>query len=250
MIAVILAAGLGNRLRPLTETMPKALIPIEGVSLIERSITNLHRAGVRKAIVVTGYLADSVRQALRNPPEGMEIEFIYNDEYETTGSMVSFLKARQRIQEDVLLLESDLIYSNRALPLLLNTSHPDAILISNPLNAGDDVLVRADSQGNLMALGKNLDAEHRQHAQGCLVGISRFSPQTLEKLFRLASERLRANFRQDHYEECVLMVARNKTPIATIHCADMPWTEIDNEADYERARSIVFPNIKRTDGFL
>jgi len=250
MIAVILAAGLGNRLRPLTETMPKALIPIEGVSLIERSITNLFGAGVRKTIVVTGYLADSVRQILSNHPSGMEIEYVYNDEYNTTGSMASFLKTRDRIREDVLLLESDLIYTSRALHLLLTSPHPDAILISNPLNAGDDVLVRADSQGNLMALGKRLGAEHRQHAQGCLVGISRFSPPTLEKLFCLASERLRADFRQDHYEECVLMVAQSNVRIATVHCGDLPWTEIDNEADYERARTSVFPKIKITDGIL
>lgn len=248
MIAVILAAGLGKRLRPLTETMPKALIPIEGETLIERSMSNLFAAGIRKTIVVTGYLADSIKQRLSNHPSGMEITFIHNDEFETTGSMASFLKARLRLDENILLLESDLIYSRRALSLLLEAPHSDALLISNPLNAGDDVLVRTDSQGILMALGKRLEEEHRKHAQGCLVGISRFSPPTLEKLFALASERLQANFRQDHYEECVLLLAQKQTKIATVHCGDLPWTEIDNEADYERARRIVFPNIKQADG--
>jgi choline kinase len=251
MIAVILAAGLGKRLRPLTEALPKALIPISGKSLIERSLLHLHHVGVRRTIVVTGHLASSIKSALEESLSGMEIDFVQNEEYETTGSLASFLQIRQILpnDDDVLLLESDLVYPRRALRILLNAESRDAILVSNPLNAGDDVLVRADSMGNLLALGKHLDAEHRLHAQGCLVGISRFSPETVQNLFQLANERLRAGIRQDHYEEGVLLLSQiHHTPIAVVHCGDLPWTEIDNEADYERARNSVFPKIQEVDG--
>jgi L-glutamine-phosphate cytidylyltransferase len=250
MIAVILAAGMGSRLRPLTETIPKALIPVEGISLLERSLINIQKHGIKKVMIVTGYKDELIREAVRGKLPGLSVSFVHNRDYETTGSMVSLLKARSHIHEDSLLFESDLLYCRQILSALIGSAQKDAILISDLQNAGDDVYVCTDGNGFITDLGKNMLEQNRLRAGGCLVGISALSYPVLQKLFEIADERLHLGIAQDHYEECILAVAQMGQPIGTVHCKDLPWTEIDNEADYRRAREDVFPTIQKLEGRL
>ena len=95
MKAVILAAGMGSRLRPLTRELPKGLIEIAGKSLLEYSLEALKENGIREVILVIGFLARRIEQELGGEYGSLKITYVFNEEYSHTGSMYSLSQARQ-----------------------------------------------------------------------------------------------------------------------------------------------------------
>ena len=108
--AVLLAAGTGNRLFPLTQDAPKCLTLVNGISILERQISNLSQHGFKRLVVVTGYLEDQIRDFLGTQAGGMSIDYIFSPLYEETNNIYSLWMAREIINEPFLLLESDLVF--------------------------------------------------------------------------------------------------------------------------------------------
>jgi 2-aminoethylphosphonate-pyruvate transaminase len=239
MTAVILAAGLGSRMGASEARAPKCLLRIGGQTLIERSLASISRAGVRDAIVVNGYGAAEIEGVLAAHPLP-SIRFVRNPDFGSTGSMQSLLRARHILSDDILVLESDLLYEERAIAAILDQGNADGILVSAPLKSGDDVWVHADPRGALSALGK---AAPRDGAIGALVGISRLSRSFMEHLLRYAESESRAG--QWHYEEGILAASLNGFPVHCVTVPDLAWIEIDTPADLMRAEQSVWPEIQR-----
>jgi len=245
MQAVILAAGTGTRLRPLTEHLPKGLIPVENKALLEYSLDNLRKAGIEEVILVVGFCQELIRQKFGAAYKGMRISYAVNPDFAATGSMYSFSRAGELIKNDVLLLESDLLYESRALEVLLASRHQDVILTAPLSGSGDEVYICVNRDQAVTALGKKLPALQAEAAIGELVGISRFSAQFLEKLFVRAENDYAAGQKNYHYEECVLAASRQSGhPVYALACPGLQWIEIDTENDYRRAREAVYPAIK------
>ena len=248
MQAVILAAGLGTRLRPRTEWIPKGLIDVGGRSLLDRSVHNLASCGVEEAIVVTGYHENLICAALGEKLHGVRLRYVLNQRFAETGSMYSFSQVEGLVDTDILLLESDLLYEARAIEVLLSSRADDAILVADLLCSGDDVYICADSSGTITHLGKDLGTGPRDRALGALVGISRLSQGFMNEVFRQARADYAAGRVMAHYEECLMATSRKTgRPVRAVFCAGLHWLEIDNEADLERARDRVFPEILRAD---
>lgn len=123
MQAVILAAGMGRRLGALTKHQTKCMIDLNGRTLIERSLDNLSKLGLRRVVIVIGYEGQAVRDTVGDSFGGTPIEYIENPDYATTNNIYSLYLAREALEEDdTLLLESDLVYEPTILEKLL--SHP------------------------------------------------------------------------------------------------------------------------------
>ena len=240
MTAVILAAGLGTRLGASGDGAPKCLLRVGDTTLIERSVESLRRAGFREAVVVDGHRADEVEGVLSSV-RGLSIRLVRNPLYATTGSMQSLLRAIEVLDDDLLVLESDLLYEERAIASLQD-SGGDAMLVSAPLGAGDDVYVHADGTGTLRDLGKGAP---RDGAVGALVGISRFSRAFASHLGRHARREYEAGLPLRHYEETILAAARDGFPVQCVVVPDLAWIEIDTPADLDRAVQTVWPEIRR-----
>ena len=117
MKAVILAAGDGSRLRPLTDEIPKPLVPLEGVPLIERIVLSAKEAGINEFLVVLGYLGDRLKEELGNGKRyGVRIEYVENEEWEKANG-VSVYKAGQVLKENFILLMGDHIFDPRTLSI-------------------------------------------------------------------------------------------------------------------------------------
>src|SRR5262245_47042961 len=95
--AVILAAGTGSRLRPLTLDTPKCLLDVGGRTLLSRQLERIAAAGIQRAVIVTGYLADRVEEHLQRHPAQIEVALAPNPEYATTGNCMSVLAARPQV---------------------------------------------------------------------------------------------------------------------------------------------------------
>ena len=142
--AVILAAGLGSRLKNRTKDKPKGFLELEGKSLIERSVDNLLSVGISKIYIGTGYLSEVYDKFSDNYPQ---IETIKSYKYETTSSMYTLYNMSKVIKDDFLLLESDLLYEIDALNQLIDDETKDVILSSGKTSSNDAYQCYRSSEG-------------------------------------------------------------------------------------------------------
>jgi len=243
-LAVVLAAGQGIRLGALGEEIPKGMIRLGEQSILEESIGRLRRAGIRRVLVVTGHLAGALAPlALRAP--GM-VRLVHNERYERGGSLSSLQCALEQLQQDFLLLESDLVYEQRAIGALASLPG-SAVLVSGETHAGDEVWVetRRDAGGHrLVAMSKDRSRLGVQ-VLGELTGISRLSAAALPAL-RACVQELAARGVPGDYEDALVALAR-VAPVQACKIDDLLWAEIDTPAMLERVRREVYPAIARAE---
>lgn len=221
--ACILAAGLGTRLGPLPH--PKGFLRLGGRTLIERSLALLRAHGVERIVVATGHLA-SFYEALPG------VETVHNPDFASTGSLASLACAAPRLDGDVLLLESDLVYEPRALGVLLEHPHPDLVLLSGPTGAGDEVFVETDPSGRLVSMSK--DPRRLGRVTGELVGLSRLSHPLLEEVV--------AEVEGGYETEGLVRCAAAREILCPL-VPDLVWAEIDDAAHLARAARLPLPEL-------
>jgi len=235
--AVILAAGLGSRLNDISIGKPKGFIELGGQAIIKRSINNLKSVGISKIIIGTGYLSEYF-EALE---DNQTIFCIKNNIFSNTGSFYTLFNLKNNIQEDFLLLESDLLYEKHGLDVLINHLKSDVILASGFMDAGDEVFIEVDDNNYLCNLSKNTN--DLSNIYGELVGISKISLDT----YQILSEWSKKNMdeaKRIHYEEALVKIS-GKREIYVEKIKDFIWTEIDNEKHYKRAFDYIYPEIMK-----
>lgn len=234
--AVILAAGMGTRLRDVIGVHPKGLLEIKGKTLIERSLTCLKAFGITQVVMVTGYQEEQYQKALNI--EFPEIKFVTNKDYAVTGSMHSLFLAAEYVTSDFLLLESDLLYETRTISSLLNQKD-SSILISGKTGSGDEVYIYGESNKITEISKKKIDI---LVSQGELVGVSRISQNLYKKMCFYYKNQI--EFPSDfHYEDCISDLSKNME-INYLKVVDLAWTEIDDSNHYDRALKLIYPRIE------
>jgi 2-aminoethylphosphonate-pyruvate transaminase len=242
--AVILAAGKGTRLKAKTDTLPKAMIEIEGKPLLEYSLDALIENGLTDVILVVGFRHESITRRFGTRYRGLKIRYVLNDNYAGSGSMYSLALVKDIIEDEILLMESDLLYESRAISLLLNGGHPNCILAAGLSGSGDEVYICANDKQEITELGKNIPGSSKKNAIGELAGISRFQHKFLKLVFSKAQEDFQNGKLNYHYEECVYRTSKQTTPIHVVANKDLAWIEIDTAEDLQKAQELIYPLIQ------
>lgn len=238
--AVILAAGMGTRLRTVVGECPKGLLPMDGKPLIKHSLDRLKKYNIEEVIIVTGYMSDQYHQALST--EYPNVKFIQNEDFDKTGSMHSLYLTKDLIHQDFLLLESDLFYENRCISTLTEKKN-STILLSGKTNSGDEVYVYGEN-GSIAHISKKI--RNDMISQGELVGISRISTNLFKDMCHHYNTEV--PFPSDfHYEDCISDLSV-KQKIAYYKVDDLLWAEIDDPDHYDRVINFVLPEIKKREG--
>ena len=245
MKAVILAAGMGKRLGEHSKGKPKCLLEVGGSTLLERSLTNLRKGGLKDVVIILGFRGELIKALIGEHYKGLDITYVENRDYETTGNMYSLAKAKPLLNTDTMIIEADLIYQKDAISRLINAKRQNTLLVGRLLHHGDDIYICADNRGQITNLGGEI--ENKNEAIGALLGISKFSPEFMEKLFNQASRDFSEGNKNFHYEETILKTSLSDHPVYALTCHDINWTEVDNEADLKRARKEVYPKIIEAD---
>jgi choline kinase len=240
--AVILAAGMGTRLGEQGRQLPKGFLQLGERPIVEESLLRLQRAGITRIFIVTGHLSRFYTELQQG--YGGLVQTIHNPRYADSGSMYSLYLLRDHLGEDFLLLESDLIYEQRALDTLQAAGQDNAVLLSGFTGSGDEVFVETRS-GLLVDMSKQRTRLGAQ-VTGELVGISRIS----QALFALMVDYAAAGFGKtlhlDYETDCLVGVSRH----TAIHCpvvGDLLWSEIDDAAHLVRAQETIYPKIRALD---
>ncbi|NEO40970.1 MAG: phosphocholine cytidylyltransferase family protein [Moorea sp. SIOASIH] len=240
--AVILAAGMGIRLQELGQSAPKGFLQLGEQPIIEESIERLTACGMQRIIIVTGHLSDFYERLQQRFND--QILTIHNPHYAESGSMYSLYCARELIEGDFLLLESDLIYEQRALTAVLNFPKDNVVLLSGQTNAGDEVYVETSGE-TIVAMSKN-KAELGSQIAGELVGISKISQPLFQRMLAQASLRFKTSLKLN-YETDGLIAAAKSYPVYYRVIRDLLWTEIDDRCQLARAREQIYPAILQKD---
>jgi histidinol-phosphate/aromatic aminotransferase/cobyric acid decarboxylase-like protein/choline kinase len=149
MQALVLAAGFGRRMRPLTDSCHKTLLPISGGTIIDRIVTGLQLHAVAPITIVTGYRADELRTHVSERFPSLDIRFVDNSEFETTNNIHSMALAFETmdLDDDIVLIESDLIYEPRVLERLLSSPHENVALVDRYRSGMDGTVVTLGETG-------------------------------------------------------------------------------------------------------
>ncbi|MCC5793879.1 MAG: phosphocholine cytidylyltransferase family protein [Chromatiales bacterium] len=238
--ALILAAGQGTRLAGELRDRPKGFLEIGEQPIISESLARLAAAGVTDTVIVTGHCASWYESLAASTTFG--VRTVHNPRFAESGSMYSLWCARELVSGPFLLLESDLVYEPRALGALLDQPFEDALLLSGPTAAGDEVWVSAEA-GCLRGMSKQRDALPGPVA-GELVGITRVSSGLFSLMCSIAEQAFRDSLHFDYETGCLVQAAARRR----IHCVlveDLLWGEIDDPAHLARVREQVWPLIPR-----
>ena len=151
MQAIILAAGMGKRLGEYTKNCTKCMVPVNGVTLIDRLLGQLSKLGLNRIVIVVGYKGKELIDYVGKEYMGLKIEYIKNPIYDRTNNIYSLALAKQHLQEDdSLLIESDLIYDDGIFDLLINNPHPNLALVAKYETWMDGTMVRIDEDNNIV----------------------------------------------------------------------------------------------------
>ncbi|MGB0582594.1 MAG: NTP transferase domain-containing protein [Limisphaerales bacterium] len=235
--ALLLAAGTGSRLSPLTHESPKCLTELNGQSFLARLVDSLVLNGIRRLIVVVGHLDSHIRDHLAELDSDLEIEFVDNRRFRTTNNIYSLWLARFLIREPFILVECDLIFEPAQLKPLLN---PDRMAISRRLPWMNGSTVTVDQFDRITAFHADDDSPSLETTFKT-VNIYSFSLKTWERVL----DRLRKHIvaeRVTSYYETVLaeLVDECLISLDAVYFDEDCWYEVDTVADL-RAAEQIFP---------
>ncbi|MEM7032717.1 MAG: phosphocholine cytidylyltransferase family protein [Chloroflexota bacterium] len=233
--AVILAAGCGNRLASVLPDRPKGLLELNGLPIIERSIMQLIALGIDDIVVVTGFAANYYAYLAHR---FHQIQLIINHDYAQTNSMTSLACAKDSIHGSFLLLESDLIYEQRGLEVLMAVPKANAILTSGFTYSDDEVYVSAQD-GRIVELAKQ--PSQQSDVVGELVGISKISGQMYRAMLAFYEANTQPDKKLD-YEGCITGIASDM-PISPCLVKDLIWAEIDTPEHLARVKQHILPKL-------
>lgn len=231
--AVIMAAGLGSRFGKMTETMPKGFIEVGGKSMVIRSIETLIACGIQRIIIGTGYKKEAYEALQSQYPQ---ITCVFSSRYAETNSMYTLWNCREVIgDEDFILLESDIIYSQNAITELQGNEHPDIMLITPVTKFQDQYYVEYDEQGTLTRCSTN---KEEINYKGELVGIHKLSS-TFYHCLCEEYEKIVVDKPKLGYEYQLLWMSQHVSPVFVLNSSDVIWYEIDDENDLNYAEKII-----------
>ena len=229
LVAVIMAAGMGTRFGNMTENIPKGFIPFKGKPMVVRSIETLIACGIERIIIGTGYKREAYEALCEQYPQ---IECVYSPRYAETNSMYTLYNNMEAIgDDDFLLLESDLVFEQRAIRELIDCPFPSAMLITPVTKFQDQYYVEMNDKCELVNCSTDKTAIH---PSGELVGIHKLSNSfyktCIEDYAKIVEEKPKLG-----YEYQLLHVSQSITPMHVLKLEKLQWYEIDDINDLQYA---------------
>ncbi len=243
MRAIILAAGVGWRLKPHTEATPKCLLDVGDKSLLVRYLEALAAVGITEAVFVVGYLKERILAEAASGPAGVRVRFIENKHY-TRGNILSLWHAREEFDDDVLIMDADVLFPQELLARLLASPNKNAIAVDERFqDTGEEQKVLCED-GWVVEVTKKVGRDAR--IRGEEVGILRLSAEAAEVLRGILDEFVDTGKDGVEYEDALRELA-GEVPVGVVEVGDLPWVEIDFPEDLARAREVILPEVQRLD---
>lgn len=235
-VAVILVAGIGSRLRPITDDRPKALVDLGGETILGRALRLLAAYGVRRVVLATGYREDAVKAAMANAP--LIVEYCRNPEFDRTQNSVSLALCREAVGSvDFFKLDGDVVFQRQVLERLDASTSELAVAVDSARMLDAEAMKVTLSEQGISAFGKSIALGD---SAGESIGIERIRGPAVATLFDALEDTIARGETTLYYEDVYSqLIAKGRLRAEAVSVADLPWTEVDDFSDLERARALV-----------
>ena len=259
MQAIILAAGMGRRLGEYTKDNTKCMVPMNGMRLIDRLLGQLAKQHLQRVIIVVGYKGKELREYIEssylsplasvvqdgNAGENaspLTIEFAENPIYDRTNNIYSLAIVKDRLQEDdTLLIESDLIFSDRMIPMILENPYPNLALVAKYETWMDGTMVRIDEEQNIVNfISKDAFDYHDVDSYYKTVNIYKLSREfSQQKYVPFLDAYTKAVGNNEYYENVLRIISLlNSHDMKALPVGQEKWYEIDDKQDLDIAEAL------------
>jgi choline kinase len=237
MIGVILAAGMAKRLRPLTDTKPKCLLEVGGKTLLERTVRAMQQAGISEFVVVTGYRADQIREALTSIVSPQNITFLHNADYEHNNNIYSLWMAGEVVRgKDFLLMDSDILCDPAAVVRIAEQTEP-ALALNRHECGEEEIKVIVDADNHIVEINKTCNPAD---AIGESVGIEKMTADYSTALYRELDQMiLKEGLVDVFYERCFERLIPQGYTFRVVDTTHYFSYELDTPEDFQRAQELM-----------
>lgn len=245
MKAIILAAGIGQRLGKEVHDGPKCLIKFDGATLLARHLETLRQCGVEHVIIAVGYRHELIEDEIQKvAPDGF-VSVIHNPDYRK-GSVISLWIVREHLAsgDGALLTDADVLYDHRLIRRLMDSRWHNCFLLDRDFEPGDEPVKLCLRNKRLVEFRKQIDETLEFDMCGESVGFFRFSRDVANRIAARAEYYASAGLHEEPYEEVIRdVLLASPHEFAYEDITGLPWIEIDFPADIGRAQRHILPKI-------
>ena len=243
MQAIILAAGMGRRLGEYTKDNTKCMLPVNGVRLIDRLLSQLSKLELNRVVIVVGYQGQNLINYIGNRyNKQLKIEFVENPIYDKTNNIYSLALAKDKLQEDdTLLIESDLIFDDGMFSLLTENPYPNLALVAKYETWMDGTMVRLDADNNIVNFVPKAAFDYNEtDSYYKTVNIYKFSREFSQTKYVPFLEAYSKAVGNNEYYENVLRIISflNSHDLKALPITNEKWYEIDDKQDLDIAEAL------------
>jgi len=240
MQTIILAAGLAKRLRPLTDSIPKCLLDLNGKNFLHRTIENLISCDIKDFIFVTGYRESMIKEYLNSNFKNINKIYITNTDFANNNNSYSLWMTKNYVKNNILLLDSDILFDYRVVKKLLDSKHQTCIALKNHKLDEEQIKVIIDEKGKVLEIGKEVEIVK---SAGESIGIEKLSRVFLDEIFKILDRKiLEENNVNEFYETTfqeIINIKEEKLNMYGVDISEYECMEIDTIEDYEKAKLVV-----------
>lgn len=243
MQAIILAAGMGRRLGDYTKDNTKCMVPVNGVRLIDRLLGQLAKQKLQRVVIVVGYKGKELREYIGNRYDGqLNIEFAENPVFDKTNNIYSLAIVKDKLQEDdTLLIESDLIFSDNIIPMIVENTNSNLALVAKYETWMDGTMVRLDDDNNIVNfISKDAFDYNDVDSYYKTVNIYKLSKQfSQHKYVPFLDAYTKAVGNNEYYENVLRIISLlNSHDMKALPIGNEKWYEIDDKQDLDIAEAL------------
>jgi choline kinase len=242
MKAIVLAAGIGKRLQPLTNHLPKCLLEVDRKPLVDYYFAAFSNCGIDEAVYVIGHEAEMIKKKLGKQYLGVKVHYIQNPIYETSGSAYSLWLAKNEFtREPFIISDSDMLFPPELLRVVIEAKHDNAMMIENdPTKFSEDPVWVLAEKGVVTKATKNLVTN--SECIGECVGLFKFGGEAPRALKDGLRNYLDFHGLTSQYDDAYNDVYPH-LQVHPIWTEGLPWAEIDTQKALEKARRDTYPRI-------
>lgn len=243
MKAIILCAGKGGRLRPLTDDLPKCLLAFGTRTILDVALEHLGSAGISDVVLVIGYHHELVRRLYADRP-GRKITFVSNDDYAITNTAVSLHLALAQMDDDFILINGDVLFDKGILADLVAHPAPNCVAVDAEIPLDHEEIKVIASDGRVERISKELDP---RRSLGEAIGLYKVGRRIIPDLKEVYEELERKGECRHYFEKGFERICEeagdDSRAFGLSFTRGRPWVEIDTLEDFAHAQREIYPRI-------
>jgi choline kinase len=235
--AIILAAGLSKRLRPLTDSAPKCLLKIGEKTILGLTINNIFENDINDFIIVTGYRENMIKDFIAEHYPKINVTFLTNSDYKNNNNSYSLWMTREYIRGDVLLLDSDILFDSKIISKLLKSGCENCLAVNRKhILSEEEIKVLIDSANKIRHIGKEFDPKK---SFGESIGIEKFSEGFFARLGEVLNRKIvKEKNVNEFYETSFQELIDAGNDIYAVDVSEFESMEIDTPEDLKKAEDM------------